>query len=183
MQYKVESGHRFAERTSTYRLAFVGVPCYPIFRRFTEMFTEWGGNVRELDLSVVRLRRLRIVGYEYDLDRPIESLAEGVLLSVRDAMDSMFHNDTRVVGDRCWTEFEARRHRLSPHQELSNRIHGLWRTVVAHLATSGVMSPSLFIESDMMDRRVVSEAQLKNRVDAFFEGLNSRRQQGAQAQA
>ena len=35
--------------------------------------------------------------------------------------------------------------------------------------------PSLFIESDMMDRRVVSEAQLKNRIDAFFEGLESRR--------
>ena len=27
---------------------------------------------------------------------------------------------------------------------------------------------SLFIESDMMDRRVVSEAQLKNRTDAFL---------------
>jgi benzoyl-CoA reductase subunit B len=39
--------------------------------------------------------------------------------------------------------------------------------------------PSLFIESDMMDRRVVSEAQMKNRIDAFFEGLASRRQQEA----
>jgi len=39
--------------------------------------------------------------------------------------------------------------------------------------------PSLFIESDMMDRRVVSEAQLKNRIDAFFEGLASRRTQAA----
>jgi benzoyl-CoA reductase subunit B len=37
--------------------------------------------------------------------------------------------------------------------------------------------PSLFIESDLMDRRVVSEAQLKNRVDAFFEGLASRKKQ------
>jgi benzoyl-CoA reductase subunit B len=36
--------------------------------------------------------------------------------------------------------------------------------------------PSLFIESDMMDRRVVSEAQLKNRIDAFFESIESRRQ-------
>jgi len=35
--------------------------------------------------------------------------------------------------------------------------------------------PSLFLESDMMDRRVVSEAQLKNRVDAFFEGLATHR--------
>jgi len=26
-----------------------------------------------------------------------------------------------------------------------------------------------------MDKRVVSEAQLKNRIDAFFEGLDSRR--------
>jgi hypothetical protein len=28
----------------------------------------------------------------------------------------------------------------------------------------------------MMDRRVVSEAQLKNRIDAFFEGLAARKQ-------
>jgi benzoyl-CoA reductase subunit B len=39
--------------------------------------------------------------------------------------------------------------------------------------------PSLFVESDMMDRRVVSEAQMKNRIDAFFEGLASRRQAAA----
>ena len=39
--------------------------------------------------------------------------------------------------------------------------------------------PSLFLESDMMDKRVVSEAQLKNRTDAFFEGLASRRHQAA----
>ena len=41
--------------------------------------------------------------------------------------------------------------------------------------------PSLFIESDMMDRRVISEAQIKNRVDAFFEGLISRKQQASVA--
>ena len=41
----------------------------------------------------------------------------------------------------------------------------------------------LFIESDMMDRRVVSEAQLKNRIDAFFEGLGSRRLRAATAGA
>ncbi|NIP58260.1 MAG: 2-hydroxyacyl-CoA dehydratase [Gemmatimonadetes bacterium] len=34
---------------------------------------------------------------------------------------------------------------------------------------------ALYIESDMMDQRVVSEAQLKNRIDAFFEGLDSRK--------
>jgi hypothetical protein len=32
-----------------------------------------------------------------------------------------------------------------------------------------------------MDKRVVSEAQIKNRVDAFFEGLATRRHQAAMA--
>ncbi|MEX2282256.1 MAG: 2-hydroxyacyl-CoA dehydratase family protein, partial [Gemmatimonadota bacterium] len=27
-----------------HRLVFVGVPCYPMFRRFGEMFTQWGGT-------------------------------------------------------------------------------------------------------------------------------------------
>ena len=59
------------------------------------------------------------------------------------------------------------------------------RTVSTGLADSRreIMSradtPSLFIESDMMDRRVVSEAQLRNRIDAFFEGLASRRVKAA----
>jgi len=35
--------------------------------------------------------------------------------------------------------------------------------------------PSLFIESDMMDKRVISVAQMKNRVDAFFEGIEMRK--------
>jgi benzoyl-CoA reductase subunit B len=34
---------------------------------------------------------------------------------------------------------------------------------------------SLFIESDLVDQRVVSEAQMKNRIDAFFEGLAVRK--------
>jgi benzoyl-CoA reductase subunit B len=38
--------------------------------------------------------------------------------------------------------------------------------------------PGLLLESDMMDRRVVSEAQMKNRIDAFFEGLRARSARG-----
>ena len=40
---------------------------------------------------------------------------------------------------------------------------------------------ALYIESDMMDKRVVSEAQLKNRIDAFFEGLASHDASGFRA--
>ena len=39
--------------------------------------------------------------------------------------------------------------------------------------------PGLFIQSDLVDPRLWSEAQLKNRIDAFFESLESRRAAGA----
>ncbi|MEK7324641.1 MAG: 2-hydroxyacyl-CoA dehydratase family protein, partial [Chloroflexota bacterium] len=42
MEYKV--AHKIGTlHDEKYRLIFVGVPCYPIFRRFNEMFAEWGG--------------------------------------------------------------------------------------------------------------------------------------------
>jgi benzoyl-CoA reductase subunit B len=177
MQYKVDQGIGSLS-DETYRLAFVGVPCYPIFRRFTEMFSEWGGNfVSSTYLWFASGGANR--GFEYDLNRPIESLAEGMLLSVRDAMDSMFYHN-RVVSEM------AEEHQLDGivyHPIKSCRTVSTGLADGRRYLSEQKDIPSLFIESDMMDRRVVSEAQLKNRIDAFFEGLNSRRQHGAQARA
>jgi benzoyl-CoA reductase subunit B len=98
-----------------------------------------------------------------------------VLISVRHAMDSMFHSHQALID------------MLEPFQVDGVVYHPIksCRTVSTGLADSrrALMAvrevPSLFIESDMMDRRVVSEAQLKNRIDAFFEGLATRRQHAA----
>ncbi|MFQ5745218.1 MAG: 2-hydroxyacyl-CoA dehydratase subunit D [Acidobacteriota bacterium] len=152
-----------------YRLAFVGVPCYPIFRRFSEMFTGRGGtfvNSTYLWFASGGANR----GFQYDVTKPIESLSAGVLHSVRDAMDSMFHHD-RVVMEM-----------IDPFHLDGVVYHPIksCRTVSTGLAdgrrslTEQHDIPTLFIESDMMDRRVVSEAQMKNRIDAYFEGLTSR---------
>ena len=157
-----------------YRLIFVGVPCYPIFRRFTELFTELGGTFVNSTYLWFASGGSNL-GFQYDLADPIESLAEGVLVSVRDAMDSMFFQ-TQILSDMI-DDFGA--HGIVYHPIKS------CRTVSTGLADSrrAVMAkrdiPSLFMESDMMDKRVVSEAQLKNRVDAFFEGLATRRQHAA----
>ena len=37
--------------------------------------------------------------------------------------------------------------------------------------------PGLFIQSDLVDSRLWAEAQMRNRIDAFFESLQSRRDQ------
>ncbi len=79
-----------------YRLTFIGVPCYPIFRRFNELFTEWGGTFVHSTYLWFASGGTNL-GFEYDLARPLESLAEGVLISVRDAMDSMFYPDRAIL--------------------------------------------------------------------------------------
>jgi benzoyl-CoA reductase subunit B len=169
MQYKADHGLGTLH-DEKYRLVFVGVPCYPIFRRFNEMFAEWGGAFVSSTYLWFASGGANL-GWTYDLARPLESLAEGVLVSVRHAMDAMFYQDRMILG------------MLDPYSIDGVVYHPIksCRTVSTGLADgrraladkSDVAS--LFIESDMMDRRVVSEAQLKNRIDAFFEGLAVKR--------
>ena len=176
MEYK--SAHGIGTQiVEKYRLGFVGVPCYPIFRRFSEMFTEWGGNfVHSTYLNFASGGGN--LGYQYDVNRPIESLAEGFLISVREAMDNMFHQD-RVVID--WVKnYDLDGVVYHPIKSCRTVSTGLADGRRAMMAATDV--PSLFIESDMMDKRVVSEAQMKNRADAFFEGLASRREMAKLAQ-
>jgi benzoyl-CoA reductase subunit B len=168
-----EMEHRAAHGLGTidderYRLIFVGVPCYPMFRRFNELFSQWGGvfvNSTYLWFASGGAD----AAFEYDCRNPLDSLARGVLLSVRHAMDSMFFQDRAIAP------------LIGPYAVDGVVYHAIksCRTVSTGLADSrrALMAatdvPTLFIESDMMDERVVSEAQLKNRVDAFFEGLAS----------
>ncbi len=157
-----------------YRLLFVGVPCYPIFRRFNELFTDWGGtfiNSTYLWFASGGTNR----GFQYNLDKPLESLAEGLLINVRDAMDSMFYQDQILV--EMIETFGADGIVYHPIKSCRTVSSGLADNRRSVMASRDI--PTLFIESDMMDRRVVSEAQLKNRVDAFFEGLAVRKQQAA----
>lgn len=59
-----------------FRLVFVGVPCYPIFRRFLELFSEHGGTFVNSTYLWFASGGTNL-GFEYDLKDPIESLAEG----------------------------------------------------------------------------------------------------------
>ncbi len=153
-----------------YRLLFVGVPCYPIFRRFNELFSEWGGtfvNSTYLWFAAGGVAH----GYEYDLSQPLESFAEGVLIYVRNAMDSMFYQEQALA--QMIDPFHVDGVVYHPIKSCRTVSTGLADSRRALMASRDIAS--LFVESDMMDRRVVSEAQLKNRADAFFEGLASRR--------
>jgi benzoyl-CoA reductase subunit B len=155
-----------------FRLVFVGVPCYPIFRRFNEMFMEHGGTFVHSTYLWFASGGANM-GWEYDLATPVESLAEGLLVGVRDAMDSMFFQTQALA--RMIDEHAVDGIVFHPIKSCRTVSTGLADNRRALMALRDI--PSLYIESDMMDKRVVSEAQLKNRIDAFFEGLQSRRLQ------
>ncbi|MGH2606238.1 MAG: 2-hydroxyacyl-CoA dehydratase subunit D, partial [Anaerolineales bacterium] len=175
MEYKAGQGLGTI-REEKYRLIFVGVPCYPIFRRFNEMFSESGGAFVTSSYLWFASGGTDL-GFEYDLQRPMESLAEGVLLTVRHAMDCMFFQD-RMLAESV-APYGVDGVVYHPIKSCRTVSTGLADNRRALLASTDVAS--LFIESDMMDKRVVSEAQLKNRIDAFFEGLAARRRQAEAA--
>jgi benzoyl-CoA reductase subunit B len=153
-----------------HRLIFVGVPCYPIFRRFFELFEEWGGVFVSSTYLWFAAGGMNL-GFEYDLDRPIESLAEGVLRGVRSATDSMmFHDRALLEAVDSFGVDGVVYHPIKSCRTVSTGLADSRRIVLQNRDVQ-----CLYIESDMMDQRVVSEAQLKNRIDAFFEGLDSRR--------
>jgi benzoyl-CoA reductase subunit B len=87
-------------------------------------------------------------------------------------MDSMFDQTTMI--QNAIEEFGIDGVVYHPIKSCRTVSTGLADSRRALMEQTGISS--LFIESDMMDRRVVSEAQLKNRIDAFFEGMNARRQ-------
>jgi benzoyl-CoA reductase subunit B len=173
MEYRAANGIGTVH-DEKYRLAFVGVPCYPIFRRFNEFFTDWGG-------AFVGSTYLWFasggapLGFQYDLDNPLDSLAEGVLVNVRHGMDAMFHTDTALL--EMIEPFALDGIVYHPIKSCRTVSTGLADSRRAVVEASDIAT--LFIESDHMDKRIVSEAQLKNRIDAFFEGLATRRRQAA----
>jgi benzoyl-CoA reductase subunit B len=153
-----------------FRLLLVGTACYSHFRRFVELFEEWNGVfVASEYMSYAGGGIDR--GIHYDLDRPIESLAEQILFSSQQSMSGIFHSHewlADVYAD--WSVDGICYHGVKSCRTVSTGMPDTREWLMRHEDI-----PGLFIQSDLVDARLWSDAQLKNRIDAFFEGLESRR--------
>ncbi|MCP4413383.1 MAG: hypothetical protein GY808_12560 [Gammaproteobacteria bacterium] len=171
-----EMMHKAAHHIGTlteeeFRLIFIGVPCYPIFRKFNEFFTDWKGVFVHSTYLWFASGGSNL-GVQYDLDNPIDSLAEGILIGVRDAMDSMFHQNNTV--EKLLEPYAI--DGVVFHPIKSCRTTSTGQADSRNWLSKRTGIPTLIMESDMMDERVVTPAMMKNRADAFFEGLISRKQ-------
>ncbi len=153
-----------------YRLLLVGTACYSHFRRFLELFHEWGGVFAHSEYMTFGGGGID-KGIHYDLERPIESLAEQILATSQSSFFSVFYSQewqAKVVSD--WGIDGICFHGIKSCRTIST---GLPDSREWQMRQNDI--PGLFIQSDLVDPRLWSDAQMKNRIDAFFESLASRK--------
>ncbi len=173
MQERVRLGMA-AVPDERFRLVLVGTACYSHFRRFVELFSSWGGVFVHSTYMVFAGGGF-LPGFGYDLSRPLESFAEqmvratywgwtGAMFYQQEWLDAVVR-DWKVDGI-CFHGVKSCRTTSTGLPDVRE-----WMRV-----QRGV--PGLFIQSDLVDPRLWSDAQIKNRVDAFFEALAAQKAAG-----
>jgi benzoyl-CoA reductase subunit B len=111
-------------------------------------------------------------GFAYDLARPLESLAETLLLSAWRGFSTpmFFAQDWLAATVRDWSVDGICFHGVKSCRTTSTGLPDVREWLRTHFDI-----PGLFIQSDLVDPRLWSDAQLKNRIDAFIESLAGRR--------
>jgi benzoyl-CoA reductase subunit B len=163
-----------------FRLLWMSAPCYPYFRKIPEMFHKWGA-VFVYTPQFMQGTRGTYRSKMYDLERPLESYAESMIdyFHARNARKAPQwamgwvggKEDVRNQLD-LMDHFEA--DAIVYHAIKSCRLNsGGFADLREHVSRQG--APILMIESDIADPRFFSEAQVKNRIEAFMESLRDRK--------
>ncbi|HWO40222.1 MAG TPA: 2-hydroxyacyl-CoA dehydratase family protein [Candidatus Eisenbacteria bacterium] len=151
-----------------FRFVIEGPPPWPYLRTFRDLFSKWGAVAVASTYSTVG--GLWEFGFKHDSKRPLESIAEHMLqwnLTNRNFLQR-YEQIRRYVED--WAA-DA----LVIHSVKSCRLFSAGQGDMREHFTKDLGIPTLLIESDIEDPRYFSEAQMKNRVDAFFESLEHKK--------
>ena len=157
-----------------FRVVFEGPPPWPYLRSFRDLFSRWGAVGVASTYSTVG--GLWEFGFRHDPQRPLESIARHMLqwnLTNRNFLQR-YEQIRRYVDD--WSA-DA----LVIHSVKSCRLFSAGQGDMREYFTKELGVPTLLVESDLQDPRYYSEAQMRNRIDAFFESLQHRRLGSARA--
>ena len=167
LKYRIEK-ESYPLKEEKFRVVVEGVPPYPNYRNFWDLFKSWGAvSVAATYPKVGGVFDLG-VGF-HDPSRPLESIAEYSLYA--------YCNLSFPIRDKLIANY------LKEYEADALIIHGI-KSCRSFTAGQGDLRdfiinemdyPALYIESDHQDPRYYAEAQIKNRVDAFFEALEHRK--------
>ena len=169
LRAKVARGEgRVAEER--FRLLFSGTPCYVSMRRLIELFETWGGVFAYSDYLTFAAGGMDAADVRYDTSRPLESLAEVTALAAQRGLSNQFFSHERLAQQIKDYDVDG----IVFHGIKSCRFVSSGMADTRNYLNERLRLPSLYIESDLIDPRYWSDAQIKNRVDAFFESLQNR---------
>lgn len=169
LKAKVARGEgRVAEER--FRLLFSGTPCYVSMRRLIELFETWGGVFSYSDYLTFAAGGMDAADTLYDTSRPLESLAEVTAIAAHRGLSNQFFSHERLAQQIKDYNVDG----IVFHGIKSCRFVSSGMADTRNYLSERLRLPSLYIESDLIDPRYWSDAQIKNRVDAFFESLATR---------
>ena len=152
------------------RLVVEGVPPYPSYRTFWDFFRTWGAV--SVAATYPKVGGLFDQGFLHDPGRPLESIADYSLAA--------YVNQSWPLRRKLIADY------VRDYQADAVLIHGI-KSCRSFTAGQGDLRdwlihdlhvPTLYLESDHEDPRYFAPAQIKNRMDAFFESLGPRREGG-----
>ena len=151
-----------------FRTVIEGPPPYPFYKSFRNLFTKWGAVAVQSTYSTVG--GIWEFGFRHDPRRPLESIAEQMLREnlTNRSIVARYGQIRRYVED--W-QADA----LVIHSIKSCRLFSAGQGDMREHFIKDLGVPTLLVESDLEDPRYYAEAQIRNRVDAFFEALEHKK--------
>jgi benzoyl-CoA reductase subunit B len=160
-------------KVQKYRLVVEGPPNWTSFREFWKMFYDEGAVV--VASSYTKVGGTYDLGFRHDPDRPLESLADYCLgcytnrnLPQRVDLLQKYMNDYEADG-------------LLINSIKSCNSFSAGQLMIMREIEKRTGKPGAFIETDLVDPRYFSAANVKNRLESYFQMIDQKRRSVASA--
>jgi benzoyl-CoA reductase subunit B len=158
-----------------YRLIVEGPPNWTNFRDFWKMFYDEGAVV--VSSTYAKVGGVYDFGFRHDADRPIESLAEYCLGCYTNL------NFPQRIDMICKYIQEYDADGLLINSIKSCNSFSAGQLLILREVERRTGKPAAFIESDLVDPRYFSAANIRNRLESYFQMIKQKRAAGLTAHA
>jgi benzoyl-CoA reductase subunit B len=156
-----------------YRLIVEGPPNWTNFRDFWKMFYDEGAVV--VASTYAKVGGVYDFGFRHDADRPLESLAEYCLGCYTNL------NFPQRIAMICKYVQEYQADGLLINSIKSCNSFSAGQLLILREVEKRTGKPAAFIESDLVDPRYFSAANIKNRLESYFQMIKQKRAAGLAA--
>ncbi|MCP4471283.1 MAG: benzoyl-CoA reductase subunit B [Gammaproteobacteria bacterium] len=156
-----------------YRLVVEGPPNWTHFREFWKMFYEEGAVV--VSSTYTKVGGVYDLGFRHDPERPLESLAEYCLGCYT---NRNLPNRVEMLTDYI-EDFQADGLLINSIKSCNSFSAG--QLMMMQEVEKRTGKPAAFIETDLVDPRYFSAANVKNRLESYFQMIEQKRSQSSAA--